>query len=172
MFDSRLESYFPLSFRWLGYILIPLGFIGLFSSQGFPALIWPLVAEAAGIIFIWTFYGSQIDFKQKLVREYIGLLGLKKGKWKRLPDLDKIFITKINYSQIIWSRVSQTQARTVGFRAYLQGVHDFKFLFSEKRGKNAIIHDAESVSNKFHLKILDCTVNPPIWINSIHADET
>jgi hypothetical protein len=107
-----------------------------------------------------------------LVREYIGLLGLKKGKWKRLPDLDKIFITKINYSQIIWSRVSQTQARTVGFRAYLQGVHDFKFLFSEKRGKNAIIHDAESVSNKFHLKILDCTVNPPIWINSIHADET
>ena len=171
MLDNRLDPYFPRSFRWLGYMLIPLGIGGSFASQGVQGMIWPVIALVAGIVFIWTSYGSQIDFDQKRVREYIGLFGLKRGEWTRLPELDKIFITQANYTQVIWSRVSQTQERTMVYKAYLKGSPDFKFLFSEKRKKNAIVTEAESVANKFHLQVLDCTVNPPVWLNSTTTNE-
>ena len=52
MRDNRLEPYFPLSFRWLAYILLPLGIIGVFPAQGFLGVLWPVIAIVAGVAFI------------------------------------------------------------------------------------------------------------------------
>lgn len=167
MRDNKLQPYFPLSFRWLAFMLIPLGIIGVFPAQGFLGVLWPVIAIVAGVAFIWTFQGSQIDFEQNRVMEYIGIFGFKTGTWRDLPELEKVFVTKTDYSRVIWSRVSSTQQRNSIFQAYLKGQDDSKFLFSEKKNRDAIFAEAETVSSKFNLKVLDCTVKPPVWLDSI-----
>jgi hypothetical protein len=165
MRDNRLEPYFPLSFRWLAYILLPLGVAATFPAQGFLGTLWPVIAITAGIIFIWTFHGSRIDFEKNRVMEYVGIFGFKTGNWNDLPALDKVFVTKTNYSRVVWSRVSSTQQRSSIFKAYLKGQDEFKFLFSEKKNREVIIAEAEAVASRFNLKILDCTVKPPVWLD-------
>jgi hypothetical protein len=164
MLDNRLQPYFPLSFRWLGFILLPLGIIGIFPAHDFLSALWPAFSVVAGTAFIWTFHGTQIDLQQNRVMEYVSVVGLRLGSWSDLPKLEKIFVTKTNYSQVIWSRVSSTQERSTVFRAYLKGPGDFKLLFSEKKEKESIVKKAGAVANGFDLQILDCTVKPPTWI--------
>jgi len=167
MLDNRLQPYFPLSFRWLAFMLIPLGIIGIFPAQGFLGVLWPVIAMVAGVAFIWTFHGSRIDFEKNRVMEYVGIFGFKTGNWNDLPELENVFVTKTNYSRVVWSRVSSTQQRSSIFKAFLRGQEDFKFLFSEKKNKKAILAEAEAVSKKFDLKVLDCTVKPPVWLDTI-----
>ncbi len=164
MFDNRLQPYFPLSFRWLGFILIPLGIIGIFPAHDFFSALWPVFSVFAGTAFIWTFHGTKIDFQQNRVMEYVSVVGLRLGNWSDLPKLEKVFVTKTNYSQVIWSRVSNTQQRSTVFRAYVKGPGDFKLLFSEKKKKESIVKDAGFAANGFDLQVLDCTIKPPTWI--------
>ena len=167
MLDNRLQPFFPISFRWLGFILVPLGIIGIFPAHDFLSAILPVLSVVAGMAFIWTFHGTQIDFQQNKVMEYVSIVGLKLGNWNDLPRLGKIFVTKTNYSQVVWSRVSNTQQRSTVFRAYLKGPGDFKLLFSEKKQKDSIIKEAEAAANGLDLQVLDCTVKPPTWIESL-----
>ena len=81
--------------------------------------------------------------------------------------VEKVFVTKTDYSRVVWSRVSSTQQRSSIFQAYLKGQDDVKFLFSEKKNGDAIFAEAEAVSSRFNLRVLDCTVKPPVWHDTI-----
>ncbi len=164
MLDNRLQAFFPISFRWLGFIITPLGIIAIFQAHDFLSTLWPVFSMAAGVAFIWTFHGTRIDFERNLVMEYVTVYGFRLGNWNELPKLEKVFVTQSNYSQVIWSRVASTQQRSTVFRAYLKGPGDFKLLFSEKGQKKSIVKDAGIAASGFDLPILDCTVPHPKWI--------
>lgn len=58
---------------------------------------------AAGAILIGVSlklnnFGLQVDIKKDRIRDYVSIMGIKKGQWQRIPDVQKITLTSKNVS--------------------------------------------------------------------------
>ncbi|MFB9863553.1 hypothetical protein [Rufibacter immobilis] len=89
LFDRKTDSFFG-SLRYVGYVLLPAGIIlggspwwsGADKAQ---MLSVGVLLSLLGLLFQSTHHGFQIDFRDRRVREYLSMFGLKTGKWAPLP---------------------------------------------------------------------------------------
>ncbi len=160
MLDHRIEWYFPMQFRWFGYLL--LAFSGLLLVQG--NWIWTPLLMLLGIVLGWSFRGTRIDFSDVKLQEYFGVWGLKFGKWQQVPDLEKITITKQQYSQVLGSRGTSSKFVSTIYRAFLRGPQDYRIPFVASTNSEEVLQEARKVGQKMDLPILDCTIKAPVWI--------
>ena len=159
MLDQRLEPYFPMPFRWLGYILILVSLLSLLQS-----FLWPPFTLVLGIFLSTARYGIKIDYQQRKYKEYLLVLGFKPGSWKSLPDLERITIHKSSYSQVLGSRGSVSEFKSTLYRGFLRGPADFKIPLSVHKDSQKVLAVARKVAEQFQLRILDCTIRNPAWI--------
>ncbi|MBA9079619.1 hypothetical protein [Rufibacter quisquiliarum] len=97
LFDRKTDPYFG-SLRYLGYLLLPAGIIvaGAAAWSGADAV--QLVSVGGllfllGLLFQTTHHGFQIDFKNRRVREYLTMFGVKSGNWVPLPQFQKVVLS-------------------------------------------------------------------------------
>lgn len=80
---------------FVGYIFLAVGAIAIFTN--------PLIALlpiAVGIYFVFTVLGTEVDFENKRVREYVRVFWQKHGTWEPLdhfPDM-AILRKRLNYT--------------------------------------------------------------------------
>ncbi len=160
MHDRRLGPYFPMEFRWIGLLLIAVSLFFLAQK----VFVWPPLILLLGIFLKWASNGTQIDFENLQLREYVGVWGIKFGSWKSLPNLEKITITKTNYSQVLGSRGTTSQFKTHMYRGNLRGPGDFRVPFVAHTNESEVLETARTVADRLELRILDCTVKSPTWI--------
>jgi hypothetical protein len=57
-----------------------------------------LVAITLGLVLRLHYFGLQIDIGKKQIRDYITILGIKRGKWRPIPHIRKITFTSAKVS--------------------------------------------------------------------------
>ncbi|MBC3539255.1 hypothetical protein ACFSC6_07850 [Rufibacter sediminis] len=97
LFDRKTDSFFG-SLRYLGYVLLPAGILLGGSPLWSGADQVQMLSVGAllfllGILFQSTYHGFQLDFKNRQVREYLSMFGLKTGKWAPLPAFQRVVLT-------------------------------------------------------------------------------
>lgn len=99
-------SYFPAGMK----LSTPL-FLGggiYFAVSGHP--FWGVAAIIAGVILVTTQYITEINLRDKSYRDYLSFLWMPFNvDAKRFNSLDRIVITKGNYSQTINTRIQSRQ---------------------------------------------------------------
>ena len=99
--------YFSVAFKWVVSLL-------LFATAVYLAVIgyapWIIILLALVIIILTTCYVTEIDLQQKKYRDYLFFLGFCLNEdLKKFQRLDKIVITKGNYSQNATTRSRSRQ---------------------------------------------------------------
>ena len=97
--DFKTNHFFSMAPRILGYVLILIGFIGVFT-KGFETIIISLIGF--GISF--TRYGILIDVVDNKLKEYLQLFGIKLGKWQLLKNYPFITVLTITERTTIRSQ--------------------------------------------------------------------
>lgn len=161
MLNNRLHLYFPQLVQQVGWLSILFAILLIIKAVPLPNPVVPIPFLILGVIFSLTAKGTLLDLKKRKTKPYVGLLGIKLGTWRVLPELNEIVLTSSNYSQQVHSWVSRNDVRTKMYRGFLKGNHDFKLLFSESRDAERVIRDVEQVAAGLNLPAIDYTVKPP-----------
>jgi hypothetical protein len=91
------------------YITPPLfgGAIYLIATTHY---VWGTLAALLGLVILTTHYATEIDLSKKVYQDYLFLLGMRLEKEeKRFKHIDRLIVTKGNYSQTLNSRISSRQ---------------------------------------------------------------
>ncbi|GJM29699.1 MAG: hypothetical protein DHS20C17_23340 [Cyclobacteriaceae bacterium] len=161
MLNNRLHLYFPQLIQQLGWILSIFAILSIFQAIPFPNPLVPIPILLLGVVFSFTIQGASLDLEKKMIKQYVGLLGIKIGAWKTLPTLREIVFTSGSYSQQIHSFVSRNDVRSKVYRGFLKGNDGFKMLFTANRDPERVIRDVEKVAGSLNLPAIDYTVKPP-----------
>lgn len=160
MLDKRLQLYFPQLIQQIGWILILLGLLLLFKAIPMPNPFIPVGFIIVGLVLSLTSRGTRLDLGNRMIKQYVGLFGIKLGSWKALPELNEIVFTSSSYSQQIHSWVSRRQFNTKVFRAFLKGP-DNKLLFSSNKDPESVKQDVRIAAERLDLPAIDYTLRPP-----------
>jgi hypothetical protein len=99
-------SYFPRSLKYAS----PLLFVAGIYLAVTDSLIWACVLVLLGVIILTTEYVTEIDIKNKQYRDYLSFLTVRLSEdRKHFSRIEKIVISKGNYSETINTRVQSRQ---------------------------------------------------------------
>lgn len=120
---------------WLAVIPFFFGFVGVFLSQG-----------------------CEVDIAKKVYRYYWGLPGMKSGKWKNLPPIDKLTITtdKQVFSSNLTMGGAQMHSTNVTFNLNLK-INNRDRIIAASGPYKQMLQDAELLADLLQLDILDCS---------------
>lgn len=161
MLDNKIQLHFPMLIQQLGWILIVLGALVLFKAVPLPLPVVAVIPVIIGLILSLTFRGTRLDLKNKKIKQYIGVFGIKLGSWKALPELNEIVFTSSSYSQQIHSIVSRKQLNTKEFRAFLKGP-GHKLIFASNLDAELVRQEVRTAASLLNLPAIDYTVKPPV----------
>ncbi len=148
-------------FGWLLLLFAVLTFAGLVP---FPNLILSGIGFLIGLVITFAFEGVVVNLKERKIKEYFGLFGIKLGRWKSIPDLTEVVYTSGRYSQQIHAVVSRRQVDSRIYRAFLKGPGNYKQIFASGTNGTRIMHEARQAAEAFHLPATNYTVKPPVKI--------
>lgn len=140
---------FPFQFQVLGYILFLSGLILIIIN------IWAsIIFLFLGAFIISAFSG--IEFSGGQFREYNAFFFLKSGKWKRLREVEKIYIKKIKVSQKFYGRANQSSVvRNVIYKAFLKFEDGESVLLYEHKNKNKVESKVNQIAETLKTQVLD-----------------
>lgn len=107
MTKKIILPYFPKGLKYV----TPLFFIGgiFLMIKLYP--VWGVLAVLIGVIILTTNYVTEIDLAKKKYSDYLSLLGLRvNNEVQTFRTIDRIIITKGNYTQAVNTRI---QSRTI-----------------------------------------------------------
>ncbi|MCG8322480.1 MAG: hypothetical protein MI921_23480 [Cytophagales bacterium] len=160
VFSHRTERFFPAGLIFGGAIMIFIGTgILIFKSViGFVILL-------AGIAIVFLHYGVLIDVEARKFKEYWGFPGLKFGKWKHLPGIEYISLTKSRFSQQIGLRAANTTMRGILYKGNLRVDGRERILVIQSTDKDKVMTQLKHLAKKLDVKLLDCTEPERIWVD-------
>ncbi|WP_104734733.1 hypothetical protein [Hanstruepera ponticola] len=126
--NHRTNYFFPSAARILGFVMIIIGLIGIFSRG-----IETILISFIGFGICFTRYGVLIDTTNHKLKDYNQVFGIKFGKWelfKNYPYITVLTITEksTTYSQ---SNLENSTRRTV-YRITLLNENHYKKLLLKK----------------------------------------
>ncbi len=144
--DFKTNHFFTLAPRILGYIMIVIGLIGVFS-RGFETIIISIIGF--GISF--TRYGILIDIDNHKLKEYLQLFGIKLGKWQSLKDYP--FITVLTITERTTVRSQSNLGSTTRKKVYritlLNNNHYEKILLKQLNEEEQAHKEAEEYAQLY-----------------------
>jgi len=164
IYIKRSGYYAWPQFRILGAMAVVYGIYRLYT-EGFTLFGVEIALILAGIAANILTTGIQINFKNKTYREYVFLLGLRSGKWLKLPDID--YVT-VHNEQI----VKQGGVQSISYKDRYK-VLRIRLIVSEKEhydvgvfdNKEEAIKTGRLCAEKLNTRLLDYTEHEPIWID-------
>jgi hypothetical protein len=161
MIDFKTSSYFTGMPKILGYLLIPIGILALFSPQ----FVVGIVLVFAGVVIITTHYRLAINPIDKKYSEYISLLGLKTCVETHTYDqISYAFVKKAKISQVLNSRVSSTTIRKEEFQSYLKFSEDDRVHLMSSESKTEVLNKLRPIAEKLKTIIVDYSSGNPVEV--------
>ncbi|MFC2125093.1 hypothetical protein ACFLU5_09800 [Bacteroidota bacterium] len=96
MYKRKLKSFFPVGSKVSAGLILIIGVMAIYygSKGDMGYLFIGLGISLISIFMITAERGIIIDFEIKKYKNYWGLLGLKFGSWKSLPEVEDVVFTK------------------------------------------------------------------------------
>ncbi|MCF6169395.1 MAG: hypothetical protein L3J66_00270 [Bacteroidales bacterium] len=146
-------------FQMLGAVLLAWGvyLVWVLSLFSLPVLV-------AGAALATAAIGVQINFNQRLHREYVAVFGYKFGKWKKLPAIAYVTVFVEHYSQekAVLSISSEDDFTKIKISLIAGKTERFEAgLFDDKQ---LALETGEKIARALKTKLLDYTGREPKWI--------
>jgi hypothetical protein len=161
IFTHKIEPIFPYQFIFLGYVGIIAGIYLLVIIN-----IWGLPLFLAGIFVSFSYAGIQIDFEKNLYHEYLGLLFLKFGKWKPLPQIQyvTVFVDRTVQEMYVAS-ISATQTQNdININLVIE--KNTFICIGKFKNKAAALKAGYLLAENLKTKLLDYTGTKAEWLNT------
>ena len=157
---TKKSSRFALpQFQMLGVVLLLVGVIYAFQLN---LLSLPLLF--VGIVLALMSTGIQIDFENKKHRDYITLLGIKRGKWVEIPPLDYVtmYVEHLAQDMAVVSIVRTDHETNVKVSLIVSKMQ--RFDAGSYKSKEEAFTVAEDIARKFDTRLLDYTTPDSKWV--------
>ena len=153
--------YFPKGMKYATPLLFgAAGYLFLFEHP-----IWASILVFLGIIILSTNYVTEINLKEKSFDDYLLLLWIPLNRErKRFKSLDRIIISKGNYSQTLNSRIQTRQIDWTDYTGALIFDNDTLDLVTHT-DKKKLLHALREFSDFLKVDVEDRTTNAPYWID-------
>lgn len=142
-----------------GFLLFVLGGYLLFKSNWFG-----LLAILVGLPVFFAKAGIQIDFRQRLYRQYFGVAEVKFGKWQQLPEIDYVTVYVAHYAQrgsvASIDNVRRYSRIKVSLIVSRTERYDAGFFDSREKALNAGL----LIARNLRTRLLDYTDREPRWV--------
>ncbi|MBT1700190.1 hypothetical protein KK083_25095 [Fulvivirgaceae bacterium PWU4] len=170
MKKSLVVPYFPVVLVFLSPCLLIFGVYLIFSA----IILWGFVVILAGSIFLTTRYVTEINLRNKTIKEYFAFLGFAFGvKVRRFKMIDRIVITK-DRSEYVSRRGPATLPGGIPHR---YGLWDFtaNLVYDENielelmtnRNKRKLIRGVKELALFLRIKIEDQSVTQPYILDPV-----
>jgi len=127
--------------------------------------IWALVLVLLGIIILTTKYVTEINLKEKSFDDYLLLLWIPLNRErKRYKFIDRIIISKGNYSQTLNSRIQTRQFDWTDYTGTLILDNDTLDLLTHT-DKKKLLHGLREFSDFLKVDVEDRSSSSPYWID-------
>jgi hypothetical protein len=127
--------------------------------------VWASILVLLGIIILTTNYVTEINLRERSLDDYLLLLWLRLSRErKRFKSLDRIIISKSNYSQTLNSRIQTRQIDWTDFTGTLLLDNDTIDLVTHT-DKKKLLHTLREFSDFLKVDVEDRTTNAPYWID-------
>lgn len=147
-------------FQMFGFVLILWGGYLLYTSN-----LFGLIALVVGLGLFFTVVGIQISFNKKLHREFVGLFGIKFGRWRAMPEIEYVTVFIEHYAQrgSVVSIDNTRQFRKVKISLIVSKTERYDAGYFNDKQK--AIEAGKLIARKLNIKLLDYTGKEPKWIN-------
>jgi len=147
-------------FQMLGFLLIIYG--GYLAYQ---LSIISVLILLFGFALASLAYGNQIDFTTKSYRSYLSILGIKTGKWRKLPAIKYVNVYTEHLSQDAWviSIGSTYKYKKIKVGLVVNKRKHFDVGLFES--KDEAMKIAKMVAGLLDTKLLDYTSKEPKWVD-------
>jgi hypothetical protein len=161
------NNYFPPQFVILGYLLIILGvyFLARHDWVGF-------IMIPAGFVFSFTFTRRVFDLKNRKYREYLTFLGIKGGRWKDIPPVDYVSVYPERIIQD--QHVASISSRHVenGFRIALIISSSKRIECEKEQDREKAIEKGRKYATALNCKLLDYRTGKAVWTGAGDARDS
>lgn len=147
--DFKTNYFFPTITRYLGYIIIIIGLIGVFT-RGYESLL----ISAVGIGLSFTRLGVLFDKENKKLKEYTNVFWFKLGKWESSMHYPFITVLEISEKNSMYSKANVEYAsKELVFRiTLLNENHRIKILLKQLKNKDNAHDETVTISRELDLK--------------------
>ena len=153
--------YFPKVMKYATALLF--GAAGYLFFIGQP--VWAFLLVLLGVTIFTTNYVTEINLKEKLFDDYISLLGIPLNRErKHFRSVDRIVISKGNYSQTLNSRIMSRQMDWSDYTGTLIFDNDTLDLITHT-DKKKLLHALREFSDFLKVDVEDRTTGTPYWID-------
>jgi hypothetical protein len=144
---------FPLPALALSFVFFLLGLMAVI--QGFFPAMFLLLAGFTGLFLKG---GFELDIENMEYRQYWGVPGMKFGKWKKLPQPDKLTITTSveSYSNNLVMGGAQTTSSSISSNLNIK-INERKRIVASSGKYGMVMEDACTLAALLQLDILDCS---------------
>jgi hypothetical protein len=154
--DFRTSNYFPDFIRLGGIALLFTGLLAFLTN-----VTAGIILCFIGFILVSSHYRLTIDFPEKIYRDYLWILGLKKGEARKFEHIEYIFIKRNMMSQTMNLRVASSTVTKYVFDGYLKFSEQDKVYLLSRDNKKNLIKKLKQISAKLNVKILDYSEGIP-----------
>ncbi len=137
--DIATHHYFPFHFIALGFALTPLIVIPI-------APILSIILLPIALMLTTTHYRLKIDTNRKIYKEYLWILGFKKGKEIPYDSIDFIYINELNITSE-YGYVARVHATAPIFRGYIKMSDDEKLFITEHRREPKVLKKLTKIAD-------------------------
>lgn len=137
-------SYFPLNFKYVGYIGLIGGVVLTLIGNLIAGL--PVLFIAIGLSF--TRIGCRVDIENNSITEFTSVVGVIIGKPENYSELKSLLVKPNEISQVLNSRGSTSTIRYTIYNAYLH-YDDQSVLLTGNKNKDKIVTKMEIVAKEF-----------------------
>ncbi len=146
--DFHASPYFPGSLRALGVTLLLILFIPGHILVKFPFFI-------LGLILITSHYRLRFDRMKKAYYDYVWVLGLRFGEWRKFDHIEYLFIKRNRMRQNMNSMTTSTTIHVQVYDGFLRISETHKVHLLTSRDKETVMKKLKALANLLQVDILD-----------------
>lgn len=155
--EFQIQQYFPLQFKFVAGLTLIGSLVML--AEGHP--IWAGLLLAFSIAVLTTRYVLWVDKDQLKYRDYLWVMGAKRGEIKTCSSFDYVYLKKIYYSQKLNSRGTTNTVHKEKYQAFLKLGDDSTIDLGSSDGKEKKLLLAQKLANYLEVPLKDQTeINP------------
>lgn len=154
--------YFPIGLKYASPLLLVVAIYLIVANHP----VWAIILILLGFCILTTKYVTEIDMNVKEYRDYLSMFGISFNKEiQKFKHVDRIVITKGNYSQTINTRVQSRQMDWSDYTGTVIFDRDQKLDLLTKNSKKDLLLGLKEFWEFLDVDVEDLTTNQPYVID-------
>lgn len=156
IFRNNFGVFLPFHFRLVLFIVVLLGVLQLIGVYPFFGnTLGAIIALLLALPLAFVTIGFELNFDNRKYKEYVGLFGLRIGKWKKLPKLRHVAVKKAKITAALHSRGSTTVQTDTKYKVFLIGDGKVRILAANDYDNN--LSKARQLSSGLQINLVNTT---------------